>query len=185
MVRLYSKEFITGPSVLQKDNVLIGQNSFSSENQTFGENTKKEREYIVQKGDSLSVIAEKFGVSVSTIVWENDLSKNIIKVGQKLNVLPVNGINHTIKSGDTLSAIVKKYKGDLDLTRDFNFLTSNNEILNVGDRILVVGVRGLKLQKPCQKPHLLLHIPLTRQLGTLVIQHLVPLELKVFTTVRQ
>lgn len=151
MVRLYSKEFIIGPSVLQKDNVLIGQNSFSSENQTFSKNVKKEREYIVQKGDSLSVIAEKFNVSVSTIVWENNLTKNIIKVGQKLNILPVNGINHTVKKGDTLSTIVKKYKGDLDLTRDFNFLTSNNQTLNIGDRILVVGGEGKQAPKVVPK----------------------------------
>lgn len=141
MVSLYSQEFIAGPSVLQKDNVLIGQNSFSSESQTFSKNTKKEREYIVQKGDSLSVIADKFNVSVSTIVWENNITKNIINIGQKLTILPVNGVNHTVKSGDTLSSIVKKYEGDIDLTRDFNFLAAN-DTLNIGDKILVVGGKG-------------------------------------------
>ena len=43
-------------------------------------------------GDTLSSVAEKFGISIETILWANDLNKNsVLKPGQKLIILPVSG----------------------------------------------------------------------------------------------
>ena len=71
--------------------------------------------YTVRPGDNLSTIAQMYGVSVNTIRWANDLTKNsVIKEGQVLVILPVTGVRYTVKKGDTLAGIVKKYGGDVD-----------------------------------------------------------------------
>ena len=94
-------------------------------------------EYQVQSGDSLSTIAQKFEISLNTILWANNLSsKSIIRPGQKLTILPISGIVHHIKTGDTISEIAQKYKAETKDIVIFNELSSENDIF-VGD-ILVI-----------------------------------------------
>jgi len=67
-------------------------------------------EYEVQPGDTISDIAEKFGISVDTIRWANNLkSIKSIKEGQKLKILPVTGLIHKVNHGETIYSIAKKY----------------------------------------------------------------------------
>lgn len=67
--------------------------------------------HTVEGGETVSTIAEQYGVSINTILWENRLGANdYIKPGQKLTVLPTTGVSHQVKSGDTLDAIAKKYE---------------------------------------------------------------------------
>ena len=66
--------------------------------------------HIVKPGDTVSTIAQVFEVSVNTILWENKLSAySIIRPGDKLAILPVSGVTHTVKSGESLGSIAKKY----------------------------------------------------------------------------
>lgn len=66
--------------------------------------------HTVETGESLSMIATKYGVKVETIMWENGLANaNSIRVGQKLLVPPVDGVSYKVASGDTLSKIAVKY----------------------------------------------------------------------------
>jgi murein DD-endopeptidase MepM/ murein hydrolase activator NlpD len=91
--------------------------------------------YVVREGDTLSEIAEMFGVSVSTIMWANDIARGAsLKVGQTLAILPVTGIKHTVKKGDTLASIAKKYHGDADEIASYNEL---GETLEVGTEIII------------------------------------------------
>jgi len=94
--------------------------------------------YVVRKGDTLPAIAKMFGVSVNTIKWGNDLKGNTISVDQTLVILPISGIQHTVKSGDTLQSITKLYKGDLDEVLQYNNLSKNDK-LSVGDVVVVPG----------------------------------------------
>lgn len=76
--------------------------------------------YIVQSGDSLSVIAKRFQTTVLSIKEANSLTTDIIRVGQTLNVpgkatelppvttQPSQEITkYTVVSGDSLSVIAK------------------------------------------------------------------------------
>ena len=92
--------------------------------------------YEVKKGDTLSTVAKLFGVSKNTIMWANDLKSQTISPGDTLVILPMTGIKHTIKQGESLSSIAKKYRADSEDIAKFNGLTDDSE-LAVGDVILV------------------------------------------------
>jgi murein DD-endopeptidase MepM/ murein hydrolase activator NlpD len=107
------------------------------------------QKYIVQKGDTLSSIAEKFGVSSDTIRWANGISGDYLKVGQELEILPINGVIHTVKGGDTLDSIAQKYEAAVQDIYDINWLDSG--ILKVGQELLVPNGR-MPQPKPVAKP---------------------------------
>jgi LysM repeat protein len=95
--------------------------------------------YVVREGDSLSQIADMFGVSVKTVMWANDInSKGVIQPGQTLVILPVSGVRHTVEKGETLAAIAKKYDADAADVRDFNGI-EEGEVLAVGDVLIIPG----------------------------------------------
>jgi LysM repeat protein len=101
--------------------------------------------YVVREGDSLSQIAQMFNVSVNTIIWSNDIKRgDLISPGQTLVILPVNGVRHTVKSGETLASIVKKYDGYMEEVLHYNGY-SEDQTLAVGD---VVVIPGGKIEAP-------------------------------------
>lgn len=66
--------------------------------------------YEVKSGDTIARIAAAYGVSIDTILWENNLTaKGFIRPGQELKILPVSGVKHTVKEGENISSIAKKY----------------------------------------------------------------------------
>jgi len=87
--------------------------------------------YTVKRGDSLSVIAQRFGVGLVQLKSANGISSNVIHVGQKLTI-PGAGSSvaeeHTIRRGETLSEIAQQYQISLASLRQANNL-SNDRIL--------------------------------------------------------
>lgn len=85
--------------------------------------------YTVQGGDSAGSIADQFGLRVQTILDANDLDNvNLIKPGQELAILPVDGVKHTFKKKDTLRLIAKEYNAEIEDILDFNNLDSKDDI---------------------------------------------------------
>lgn len=67
-------------------------------------------DYEVREGDTLGSIAEKFDLSLETLLWANDLKETSkIKPGETIKVPPIDGIVHTVRKGDTIYSIAKKY----------------------------------------------------------------------------
>ncbi|MFW0862629.1 MAG: peptidoglycan DD-metalloendopeptidase family protein [Candidatus Komeilibacteria bacterium] len=96
-------------------------------------------EYIVESGDILGSIAEKFELNISSLLWANDLSfYSTIRPGQKLIIPPVDGLSYKIKKGDTLESIAKKYQSDINDIVEFNKLVSVNDIV-AGQEIMIPG----------------------------------------------
>lgn len=93
--------------------------------------------YRVEEGDTPSGIAAAFGISTHTLLWANKLKDgDYIKPGDELTVLPVSGVLHTVKKGETLAGIAKTYKGDLEKTIAFNGLPANGTVIE-GERIVI------------------------------------------------
>jgi len=90
--------------------------------------------YVVRPGDSISVIAEMYGVSVNTIRWANDLSAKSIQPGQELVILPVSGVYHTVKAGDTVASLAKKYSAEESEILEQNDISS---ALVAGQKVLI------------------------------------------------
>jgi len=93
--------------------------------------------YTVRDGDTISEIAEMFDVSINTILWANDLSRNSsLKDGQLLVILPISGIKYTVKRGDTLKSISARHKIDVNEILQDNNMTLLT-VINPGDTIVI------------------------------------------------
>ncbi|HEY0964494.1 MAG TPA: LysM peptidoglycan-binding domain-containing M23 family metallopeptidase, partial [Candidatus Paceibacterota bacterium] len=60
-----------------------------------------------------------------------------IQPGDELIILPIAGVRHVVKSGDTIASIAKKYEGDKEEIISYNQLESNE--LTVGDTLIIPG----------------------------------------------
>jgi len=99
-------------------------------------------EYVIESGDVLGSIAEKFEINVATLLWANDLTVySVIRPGQKLKILPTNGLIYKVKKNDTLDAIAKQYQSDVNKIIEANKLASANS-LQIGQDLLLPG--GIK-----------------------------------------
>lgn len=99
-------------------------------------------DYQVEAGDVISTIAQKFSISVQTILWSNDLTYySLIKPGITLKILPTTGLLHKVQRGDNLSAIAKKYQADADKILSYNKLASAEEIAIDQDLIIPDGIK--------------------------------------------
>lgn len=106
--------------------------------------------YTVQKGDTISTIARKFGVSDDTIKWENDLTGDSITVGDDLRILPVTGLAYKVSRGETIYTIAKKLDTEPQKIVDFPFNEfANPETFSLVDGQTLVVPDGIK---PSQQP---------------------------------
>ncbi len=107
-------------------------------------------EYEVVEGDTLASIAQKFGVNKDTIMWENNLSRETIKIGQVLEILPVDGVSHKIQKGDTISSIAKRYDVDSQVIVNYPFNTFvNDETFELAVGQIIIVPEGVR---PAEKP---------------------------------
>jgi murein DD-endopeptidase MepM/ murein hydrolase activator NlpD len=105
------------------------------------------RLYKVRPGDSLSGIANRFGVELMTIWWANKLQRtDALRVGQELVIPPADGVLHTVVEGDTLASVASKYKVQARQITRFNQIEGN--VLVLGQVLLVPGGEGKPIPVP-------------------------------------
>lgn len=101
--------------------------------------------YTVQAGDSLYSIANKYGMTVDELKRLNNLSSNILTIGQMLKVSYDDNIGkmefYEVKSGDTLYSIALKYNTTVDDLMKNNDLTSS--FLQVGQVLKIPTLSSL------------------------------------------
>lgn len=98
---------------------------------------RKPFEYEVQGGDTLSNIAQRYNLKLNTILWANGLSaKSIIRPGQKITLLPVDGVLYTVKKGDTVSRIAALHESDAQKIIEYNDIADPTKI-HAGDAIII------------------------------------------------
>jgi len=95
--------------------------------------------YTVREGDTLSEIAEMYGVTTNTILWANDIPKATgVRPGDVLVILPIVGVRHTVAKGESLATIVKEYDANLNEVLEYNSLASADAIA-IGDVLIIPG----------------------------------------------
>ncbi|MDD5120970.1 MAG: LysM peptidoglycan-binding domain-containing protein [Patescibacteria group bacterium] len=93
--------------------------------------------YVVQPGDTIESIALKFAISIKSVLWENKLTAtSVIRPGQKLTILPVDGVTHKVLTGETIDKIAKYYKASTEDIVDFNNLADATDI-HKGDILMI------------------------------------------------
>lgn len=117
-----------------------------------------ESTYTVKKGDSLYSIANKYNTTVDELKRINNLTSNILSIGQILK-LPSdkasdveneeNTISYTVQKGDSLYSIARKYDTTIDRIKDLNNLTTN--LLSIGQVLLIPTDTNLETTYTVQK----------------------------------
>lgn len=103
----------------------------------------KVTEYVVQRGDSPWSIAQKFGLEPETILWSNDelnASAGSLKTGDPLIILPVDGVLHTVKEGDTLETLESIHGTPVQEIFEYignNFDLTQTPQLTAGQQIII------------------------------------------------
>lgn len=97
--------------------------------------------YVVQSGDTLSLIAETYGVSIAQLRSWNGLSRgsSLIKVGQHLRLAGEAGDTHLVRRGESLSSIAQSYRMPVNSLRRLNGLAPNENLIRVGQKLRVNG----------------------------------------------
>lgn len=107
--------------------------------------------YTVKPWDSYSSIASDFSISVNSILWANDFSKNhVIDPGDVIKIPPVSGVIYTVKKWDTVESIAKKYdikKEDIDKQN----LLSVNSVIRIGQELVLPDAEKI-IPKPVNIP---------------------------------
>ncbi|HEY6012978.1 MAG TPA: M23 family metallopeptidase [Candidatus Limnocylindrales bacterium] len=122
-------------------------------NTTVADGRNLVRTYKVKSGDTLTGIASKFGISMMTIWWANDLqSKDALHVGQELSIPPVTGLVVTVTAADTLDSLAQRYDVDANDILVENKLSDPN--LVVGQVLVIPGAAGkaIPTPKPVSQP---------------------------------
>lgn len=142
------------------EDIIIKDNSLSTNTLTIGQNlkirtmdteieecigidynppiTSSNTNYTVQKGDNLYSIAKKYNTTTNDIINLNNLKTTNLSIGQVLkipNTSTSNNRTYTVKSGDSLYSIAKKYNTTIDSIKKKNNLTSN--LLSIGQKLII------------------------------------------------
>ena len=111
----------------------IGQVLKIKDSSSNGETT-----YTVQKGDSLWVIANKYGITTEELKSYNNLTSNLLSIGQVLKI-PQGKTSteniYTVKKGDSLWTIANRYNTTVEKIKVLNNLTSN--LLSIGQHLKI------------------------------------------------
>ena len=93
--------------------------------------------YTVQKGDSLYSIARKYSTTIDKIKDLNNLTTNLLSIGQVLLIPTDTNLEttYTVQKGDSLYSIAKKYDTTVDRLKQLNNLKSN--LLSIGQILIV------------------------------------------------
>lgn len=97
--------------------------------------------YTVKAGDTLWGISNQFGISVTELARINNVNANTLQIGQVLTIPSTSGDNpnnmfiYTVKKGDSLYNIAKKYNTTVKDIIDLNNLKNNS--LSIGQEIRI------------------------------------------------
>jgi murein DD-endopeptidase MepM/ murein hydrolase activator NlpD len=98
--------------------------------------------HTVQPGDTAQSIAKAYNLQATTILWSNpDIEDvpDLLRIGQEVLILPVDGVYHTVAKDDTLESIAEKYKAEVEELKNlsYNGLLPPLYRIQVGTKLIV------------------------------------------------
>jgi murein DD-endopeptidase MepM/ murein hydrolase activator NlpD len=109
------------------------------------------QDYIVKEGDSLALIAKRFGLDVGTILWANGrTATQYIRPGDTLRIPPVSGVLVTVKKGDTLLSLANTYNSDIADIVNVNRLDAE-KTLPIGVELVLPGGEPPEISTPSSR----------------------------------
>ena len=91
--------------------------------------------YVVSKGDTLWGIAKKFGISVDKLKEANNLTSNMLSIGDKLIIPFIDDMTYVVKAGDTLYGIANKFNTTVSELKRLNNLV--DDTLSIGKILML------------------------------------------------
>jgi murein DD-endopeptidase MepM/ murein hydrolase activator NlpD len=100
--------------------------------------------YTVQAGDTVQSIANQFALEPTTIMWANPAvedAPDLLRIGQEVIILPIEGVYHKVVEEDTLASIAEKYKVEPEaiVSCRYNSLERTGNAIAPGDYLVVPG----------------------------------------------
>lgn len=123
-----------------------------------GRSSYEVAQYTVKRGDSLWSIAQQFDLEPETILWGNEKlngAAGILRIGDTLNILPVDGVLHTVQEGDTLETLREVHGTSVEEIFEFfgnNFDLTQPPQLAVGQQIIIPNGYSPILWSEAQAP---------------------------------
>ncbi len=101
----------------------------------------------ISAGETVSTIAEEYGLKTNTVLWENGLTAgSTLKVGQKLIIPPVDGVTHIVQKGQDIKKIASTYSVNADTIIKQNRLESE-ATLKAGEALFIPGAKPLPVDR--------------------------------------
>lgn len=98
--------------------------------------SESEEYYVVKSGDSLYKIANQFGTTVDELKRMNNLTSNLLSIGQRLRIPNMESYQtYTVKSGDTLYSIARNFNTTVTAIQNLNNLATS--ALSIGQKLLI------------------------------------------------
>jgi LysM repeat protein len=107
--------------------------------------------YTAQAGDTVQIIAEKFILQATTVLWSNpDLEDvpDMLRIGQEVIILPVDGVYHTVTEEDTLESIAEKYKVEVEAITNLSYNDLRPPLFRIQEGIKLIVPGGTKPYVP-------------------------------------
>lgn len=102
--------------------------------------TLRTSSYTIQAGDTLSGIAQRFGLAMDTLISFNGIQDaRALKVGVSLSLPNANGLKYRVRRGDSLATIARRFGVPLEDLLDWNSLESS--LILPGQALFVPGAR--------------------------------------------
>lgn len=135
--KLKSLNNLTSNNLTIGDTLIVKDSSGNSDNSSSGDNNKY---YIVKKGDSLYSIARNNNMTVDELKSLNNLTSNILSIGQKLIVSSGSNVPNNVyivKQGDTLWSIANNFNVSVNDLKKIN--NKSNNSLSIGEQLIIPG----------------------------------------------
>ena len=120
-----SRKFNVGLDLLRQLNHINGKMLYPGQRLQLRPSSLDEAVYVVRPGDTLSEIAQKYHIKVSTLKKLNEIKGHKILVGEKLRIKASQTGIHMVESGDALWEIARAYGMTVDELKELNGLTTD------------------------------------------------------------